>query len=159
MEAKLDGMRRDLQKRLAQARGMAVCFALLLVAAVSGVIPTGVAGPSARDFISGFQVGLLLALCVFALYRKVRCQRALRDDAAVRRLYYQEHDERTRYIAQQVGRSSMAVNTVLLVVAAVIAGYFSVTVFVTLLAVAAVQGLVQLLLKGLKQIYDRNNRK
>ena len=147
MEAKLDGMRRDLQKRLAQARGMAVCFALLLVAAVSGVIPTGVAGPSARDFISGFQVGLLLALCVFALYRKVRCQRALRD--AVRRLYYQEHDERTRYIAQQVGRSSMAVNTVLLVVAAVIAGYFSVTVFVTLLAVAAVQGLVQLLLKGL----------
>ncbi len=149
MEAKLDGMRRDLQKRLAQARGMAVCFALLLVAAVSGVIPTGVAGPSARDFISGFQVGLLLALCVFALYRKVRCQRALRDDAAVRRLYYQEHDERTRYIAQQVGRSSMAVNTVLLVVAAVIAGYFSVTVFVTLLAVAAVQGLVQLLLKGL----------
>ena len=92
---------------------------------------------------------VLLALCVFALYRKVRCQRALRDDAAVRRLYYQEHDERTRYIAQQVGRSSMAVNTVLLVVAAVIAGYFSVTVFVTLLAVAAVQGLVQLLLKGL----------
>lgn len=81
----------------------------------------------------------MLALCVFALYRMVRCQRALRDDAAVRRLYYQEHDERTRYIAQQVGRSSMAVNTVLLVVAAVIAGYFSVTVFVTLLAVAAVQ--------------------
>ena len=64
----------------------------------------------------------------------------------LKQIYYKENDERVAFINQQVGKSSLTVTTVILLIAAIVAGYFDITVFITILAVTLAQALIKLVL-------------
>lgn len=84
-----------------------------------------------------------IAACLFA----VRCRRALRDDTALRKLYNAENDERKKLIRSKAGVPFVLVTSVGMLLAAVVAGYFSLTVFYTLVAAVLAQLVLSCALK------------
>lgn len=83
-----------------------------------------------RGFISGASLGIL-ALLLFGLIRNLL---ALRDENKLKKLYIKESDERQAQICTLAMSAAMRASLVLGLVAVIVAGYFSVTVSLTLLA-------------------------
>ena len=83
-----------------------------------------------RGFISGASLGIL-ALLLFGLSRNLL---ALRDENKLKKLYIKESDERQAQICTLAMSAAMRASLVLGLVAVIVAGYFSVTVSLTLLA-------------------------
>lgn len=82
-----------------------------------------------RGFISGASLGIL-ALLLFGLIRNLL---ALRDENKLKKLYIKESDERQAQICTLAMSAAMRASLVLGLVAVIVAGYFSVTVSLTLL--------------------------
>lgn len=82
-----------------------------------------------RGIISGATCALLLML-VFGV---VRILRALKDEKALKKLYIQEHDERSIQIWTSARAAAYQIFLLLGIVAGVAAGYFSMTVSQTIL--------------------------
>lgn len=150
MNKKLEKMRMDIQNRIKRTTGLLACTMIFLCVAVTGVIPVQLDNEQANDFVFGFQLGLLCALLIMFLGNLVKYRKALKDNNLLKQLYYQENDERMCYINQQVGKSTMSVVTVIMVIATIITGYFNITVFCTMIAVTLLQVLIQI---GLKWYY------
>lgn len=146
MEKKLNKMKSDITARCNRLIGLIALSAGLLGTSVSGVIAIDLGNEAANDFVAGFQLGILCVLLLAFASKLVSYRKALKDEKLLKQIYNKENDERVAYINQQVGKSSLTVTTVLLLIAAIVAGYFNITVFVTILAVTAVQAVVKLVL-------------
>ncbi len=146
----LEKMRAELEGKLKRMRRVLAGAVFLLAGAASGAIPAVFPAAAEHAFLQGFQQGALTAAALAALLKVLQYRQALKDDGRLKRLYYQEHDERMDYVRRQVGKSSMSVVPVLMVAAALVAGYFSFTVFATLLAAALAQSLLAI---GMKWYY------
>ncbi len=147
MDKRLNRMRDDITNRSKRLIGLIACTVCFLGFSVSGVVEINLGSEAANDFVAGFQLGILTALIVAYLAKLVNYRKALKDEKLLKRLYYKENDERLAFINQQVGKSCMSVTTVVLLTCAVIAGYFDIKVFVTILAVTVVQLVIQLILQ------------
>lgn len=147
MDKKIAKMKKDIQKRIKQNTGLLICSCIFLTVAASGTIPVQLETESASDYVSGFQLGLLMVLVIFFLSRVAKYNKALKDEKLLKQIYYKEHDERMSYINQKVGESSMWVTTVIMTISTVITGYFNFTVFCTMIAVTLLQCIIQILLK------------
>jgi len=147
MDKKIEKMKQDIQKRIKQNIGLLVCSAIFLVVAASPVIPVQLENENASDYVSGFQLGLLIVLVIYFLNNVVKYNKALKNEKLLKQIYYKEHDERMNYINQKVGESSMWITTVIMTIATVITGYFNFTVFCTMIAVTLLQCIIQILLK------------
>lgn len=152
MEKKLEKMRKEIRARLVRIKVLVACVVILLGGVASGVLPYHGGKENAADFMEGFQLGALCAIALWVVYLLVRYEQALRDDAKIKEIYYKENDERTNYIAMMAGKNSMNVTLVILLIAAVIVGYFSFEGFVALVGAAVVESLVML---GFKLYYSR----
>lgn len=91
-----------------------------------------------RGFISGASIGIF-ALLLFGLIRNL-C--AMKDEKKLKKLYIREGDERQKQIYTNALCAAMRASLVLGLVAVVVAGYFSMTVSVTLLAAVFVAALL-----------------
>lgn len=147
MEKKLNKMRKEIENCMKRTNGLLACTALFVCVSISGVIPVQLGSESQNDFVSGFQVGLLTAVMLLLLSGLVKYRKALKDDKLLKQLYYKENDERMCYVNQQVGKASMKVTMLVMVIATVIIGYFNFTAFITMIAVTLLQGLIQIALK------------
>lgn len=152
MEKKLERMRKEVRGRMWQTLVITVVLVALLIVVCSGVIPMRNGDQRAADFLAGFQMGLLLAITVAEVYYLMRYVTALSDDKKLKTLYYEEHDERKLYIEQISGQKSQHITIVILIVAAVLVGYYSIEAFVALVAAVAVTGLVGI---GVKIYYEK----
>lgn len=126
-------------------------FAILAIVSELGLIR--VFSPVAGDdhwrsgwhgFITGASCGIL-GLMLFALIRNCR---ALKDDKKLKALYVKEHDERTIQIQTLARNTAMQIILFLGLAATVIAGYFSITVSITILCCTMVCCITSLLLVG-----------
>lgn len=111
-------------------------FSLFTILAEAGVIPfpVPVAGDSHwqskwRGFICGAAFGLLIFMVIIL----IRNLRALRNDAALKKLCIKETDERTAEITRSAQAAAYRTFLTLGLIATIIAGYFSITVSVTIL--------------------------
>ena len=113
-----------------------VAFSALNIAAECGIIPFG---PSVGDshwqarwrgFCTGASFGIL-ALLVYGLIANLR---ALKNDKQLKKLFIKEHDERTQKICTAARSSGTQVFLIFGLIAIIIAGYFSVTVSITIMA-------------------------
>lgn len=147
MNKKLERMKADIRKRIQKNTGLLVGTTAFLMVAASGVLPVQLENENANEYVFGFQLGLLCTLVIVFLNNVVKYRKALKDETLLKQIYYKENDERMGYINQQVGKSSMWITTVLMAVATIITGYFSLTVFCTMIAVTLLQGIIQILLK------------
>jgi len=117
---------------------------LMLVAVVLGIFCIISMGSQADDgtmaegFVAGFQFGLVISIGVLSLVDFIKLSRAITDETRLRMLYNKEHDERMKAIRSKAGQPLLTITSVLMVIAAIIAGYFNFIVFFTL--VAAVLG-------------------
>ena len=132
MDKKMEKMRTDMHSRLQKGWAFAAFLVILIVVSASRIIPVQLPNPHMSDFVTGFQVGLLAGLLAVAVVHIFRMQKA------------------NCYIQQKVGQTMLAVTPAVLLVAAVIAGYFSAVVFFSLVGAALFQSLVGL---GLKFYY------
>lgn len=88
-------------------------------------------------FILGVQTGLFFGVLAVLAQALLKYRRALRDEAALEKLYVAQTDERTRFICDKIGGIGMNAMLVMMALATVVAGFFNTTVFFTLLAVFA----------------------
>lgn len=91
-----------------------------------------------RGLLSGASISILAAL-LFGLIQNLR---ALKDEKKLKKLYIREGDERQKQIYTNALCAAMRASLVLGLVAVVVAGYFSMTVSVTLLAAVFVAALL-----------------
>ena len=140
MEKKLERMRATLRRRLAFFAVGSGCIVLLAVLAATRSLSPLVGDTHYTDFFAGFQTGMLLE--AVAIFFVVRYLLALRDDARLTALLLEEQDERTQYVEQMAGRYSWRWMTILLLAAAVVAGYFSIGAFVALICAALAEALL-----------------
>lgn len=93
------------------------------------------------DFIRGVQAGVFLGLLLVMLFFVFRYSHAVRNEAALKKLFVEETDERNRFIRDKIGGMGINLSIGLIAAASVVAGYFDRTVFFTLLGtLAAVVG-------------------
>jgi len=99
------------------------------------------------DFISGVALGMTVAIMVIALVKIRKYNGCLKDERKLTMLFNEEHDERKQYIQNQSGGMILVICALIVFAMSLIAGFFNITVFITLLAVAYFLLFVKLCLK------------
>jgi formate hydrogenlyase subunit 3/multisubunit Na+/H+ antiporter MnhD subunit len=89
--------------------------------------------------VFGFQLGVMTAIGILAAVNIIRCRSVLKDEAKLRLSCNKENDERNRAIKSKAGMPILTVTSVAMVIAGVIAGYFNITVFCTLIIASICQ--------------------
>jgi hypothetical protein len=64
---------------------------------------------------------------------------AIKDERKLKMAYNRENDERMKAIRAKAGMPMLLITSVMMVIAAIIAGYFNIVVFYTLTAAAMMQ--------------------
>ena len=98
---------------------------------------------STLGFINGLTLGIEI-ICVFWVF-KIR--KALKDDKMLRELYIDEHDERKNFIKLKSGSNLIGKIALGIFVASILASYFNMVVFYTLVITGIFLILVSLSLK------------
>lgn len=93
-----------------------------------------------RGIMMGASVGILMVLIAYL----VRNIMALKDDKKLKKLYVESNDERQEKIWTAARSSAMQIYLMIGIVAAIIAGYFSITVGITVLACIFIQSMIGL---------------
>lgn len=120
----------------------AIILIMIQVLAYLGLIAPAVVKEHWANFWNGFIAGSSMGLCVLFLIGIIINIRALRNESRLKRLYIKENDERAAEI--QKSSKSTGVNIFLFaaLLAGIVAGYFSITVFITILACDVVLSLI-----------------
>lgn len=142
------------QKIYTVAVVLLILFSILSLLSEQGIIPlTPATGDSHwqsmwRGFISGASMGIGALMLVGI----VRISKALKDEKALKKLYIQDHDERQIQIWTAARATAMQIFLIGGLVAGVVAGYFNVTVSITILVCITVQAILG---GGCKLYYGR----
>lgn len=89
--------------------------------------------PELPSLIKGFQIGAFIGGEICVVYFLSKYVRAMRNEANLKQLYIEETDERTSLILQKAGSLGMSIVMSGLVLATLIAGFFSSAVFYALM--------------------------
>ena len=95
---------------------------------------------------NGFITGASCGIFAYMLSVLIQNKRALKDEAKLKKLYVKQHDERTIQIITLARNTAMQILLIGGLVATVIAGYFSVTISLTILACIFLSSITSLLL-------------
>lgn len=98
---------------------------------------TGVPTAS-NDFATGYHLGLFIALQVGAIYFIATHNKALKSNVQLKELYIKEKDERKKLIRHKSSLIGMSLFVFILLVATIIAGFYNLIVFYTLVGVCLV---------------------
>ena len=93
-----------------------------------------------HGYIFGASIGIFSAMLGYL----IRNFRAMKNDRKLKELYIKEHDERTIQIQTLAGNTTMKYLLWTGLVATIIAGYFSITISITILACTFVTSTVNL---------------
>ena len=100
-----------------------------------------------NDSALGFVNGLILGVEIICVFWVFRIRKALKDDKILRRLYIDEHDERKKFIKLKAGSNLIGKIALGIFVISVLASYFNMVVFYTIVITGSFLILVSLLLK------------
>lgn len=103
--------------------------------------------PDAPGFIRWFSAGIFLVIEVFLAVYIYKYKASINNEQLLKKIYIAENDERTHMILQRTGEAGMTICSIALAFATVVAGFFNITVFYTLLAVTAFVAMVKLVFK------------
>ena len=135
---------------IAIASFVLAAFYLLFAAGEAGILPFPV--PTAGDshwqsMWRGFVCGASFAILAFLIFGLVRNIRALRNEKFLKKLYIRENDERSIQVWTSARAAAFQAFLLLGLVAIVVAGYFSVTVSITILCCVWFASIIGLLFK------------
>ena len=136
MEKKMEKMKKEIKT---QNRFYLIIAALFLIAQctnTSGVLTSAYTNPHSAEFVHGFVLGLvILQFC--------KNSKALKDEALLKRLYNERHDERAQQIEALASQKSVQIALILAVAAGFIVCYFSLEAFLGMLGVVILTGVVR----------------
>jgi hypothetical protein len=127
-----------IKRRVMLFSGMAIAAAALGIYSFLVICNSEKTGMT-DGIIAGFQFGLILGIGLLALLQIIRLIMVIRDDKKLKILYNKEHDERLKAIRSKAGMPMLLINSIIMLIAAIIAGYFNITVFFTLVIASMVQ--------------------
>lgn len=104
------------------------------------------------DMIRGFQTGVFIGLQLFMVILITKYRKAIKSEDSLKKLYIEENDERKKLIQDKIGGTGLNFIIGSAATAVVISGFFSETIFITLLAVL----MFIILVKGFLKLYYRN---
>lgn len=139
---KLDQYRETLRRRMWLLRILWLVY-LLLMAATRFAAPAVTEHPAYAGVMGFLAGGLLVGILGMAKFHK-----ALKDDAALRHLYNQEHDERMQAIRAKAGVPVTLFMGAGLIAAGLVATFFHMTVALTLLVAGIAELVATLTLKA-----------
>jgi len=117
-------------------------FSFLAAMGEAGIIPFFTPTSSDHHWQSmwrGFITGATFGIIIFMVICLVRNIWALHDEKLLKKLYVKEHDERTIQIWTAARARAMQTFMILGLVAGLIAGYFSMVVCITIIAMTTLQ--------------------
>jgi hypothetical protein len=94
---------------------------------------------SSDGFVANFQNGIIFGIGILTLSQIIKLRMVVKDDNKLKMLYNQQHDERLKTIRGKAGMPMLMITSIIMLIAAIIAGYFNVVVFITLIIAATVQ--------------------
>jgi hypothetical protein len=140
-----------LKKRMALVGGLnGLALVFISLSGVYGFMAAD-GSKDISDMIRGFQVGIFIALQIMVIVYFGMYYKALQSDEALKKLYIEENDERTKYIQDKIGGTGFNLIIGAMGTATVIAGFFNQTVFLTLLGAL----IFIVLIKGFLKLYYR----
>lgn len=121
---------------------------LSLVTALLGVYDVFFAPETLKNMnVFEFQMGASVAICILSLLNIFRYSKVLKDDKKLKLEYNKENDERTKAIKTKAGIPILPILSILMIISGIIAGYFNITVFYTLIIAAMCQVLISGMIK------------
>ena len=120
---------------------MLFCVVILLINQI-GTIDT-----ATETIAISFQEGFAASGIIILVLTLFRYRRALSDEEKLRLLYNQENDERMKAIRAKAGVPMVLILSLALVLAGMVIGYWSETIFVVLICVALFQLTMSMLVK------------
>lgn len=149
----MEQYRLTLKKRRVFMSVAVLLIAFFLTAETLGWLPIGKV-TYYDGFLTGFLGGALTGIELVFVFLIARYTKAIRDDEVLKKMYISETDERKAYIRTKSGGWVMYFSALALIIAGIVAGYYSMTVFFTLLAAGMFEMLV---IAGLKIYYSFRN--
>jgi hypothetical protein len=144
----MERFRTKVKRRIAISSGMAFIAMVLGVFSTYSIIITDHSSATHSDgFVAGFQFGLIVSIFGLAVFDIIKLSLAINDETKLRILYNKEHDERLIAIRNKAGAPMIVITSVMMIIAAIIAGYFNIVVFYTLVFAVAAQLLVSAMVK------------
>lgn len=141
----------DKMKKQLGNRCRLLSVVLLLIVALQAYVALGPGFPvseNVNEHILAFQQGLLagasIALMALVAYHSI----ALRNEAKLKKMYYQMKDERMAAVRMKSGAPSLMICAICLFAASFAAMYFNTTVSITLIASAIFALLLGVVRKG-----------
>jgi hypothetical protein len=134
----MEEFKKKIKQRIIIFTGMA------LVAVVFGIYDSFVISNSkessmAAGMVAGFQSGIILGMGILSLIQIIRLRKSITDETKLKKLYNQEHDERLKTIRSKAGMPMLMIASIVMLIAAIIAGYTNITIFYTLVIAAIAQ--------------------
>lgn len=134
----MEVFRTKVKRRIFTSSGMALVAAVLGFYSIYSLNYSD-SSTMSDGFVAGFQFGLILSIGVLSLVDIIKLSLAINDDTKLKILYNKEHDERLKAIRNKAGAPMIIITSVLMVLAAIIAGYFNIVVFYTLVVAVICQ--------------------
>ena len=91
-----------------------------------------------NDLAAGYNLGILIALQVGAIYFITKYNKALKNKAQLKKLYIEKHDERKELIQYKSSALGISIFIFILLLATIISGFYNLVVFYTLLGVCLI---------------------
>lgn len=147
----MNTFRDTLNKRLKWALALNG-LAIALIAITIWISNALIGSETMQDgMIIGFQIGIFIGLQAVMVYIMHRYRKALKDDQLLKQIQIAETDERSKWIQGKIGSTGLKIILSGIMFAMVIAGFFNLTVLLTLFAVMLFVLFTQL---GLKLYYQ-----
>lgn len=116
------------------AIGAAALIAIQVIAYSGIITPAAVPDKRWADYWNGFYAGVSMGITFMFIFGFVKNLMAIRNKNKLKKLYIKENDERTKEICEKGKSAGASAYVFCALAAAIIGGYFNITVFFTLIA-------------------------
>ncbi|MDE5557945.1 MAG: hypothetical protein K2J32_09715 [Ruminococcus sp.] len=140
----MENYKKTLQNKLKSQAIMLCCLSAVFTVGQQGYLSKFYPHGNFGDFFRGFHIGIFIGLAMCLIISTVRTGAILKDEKQLKADYIKNTDERNLKISELTGYRLYKSLIMPIIVATIIAGYLSSTVFFTLLAVSLFIGIVTL---------------
>lgn len=136
----MEKFKAKIQKRVFILSLTAIFTAAVYLLLVSGLV---VDTPSVPGFVKGFNMGAFSGIELILVFFTVKYFVSMKNEDALKKLYIEENDERTKMIMEKTGAVGMLLFIIVSAIGAIVAGFFNQTVFYTLLGTTVLGSLIR----------------